>query len=1291
MPANIFVKYALTGGAANAVDGIDAASLTTGDPLFAYVSSIRYDYLYNATVGGAESSPTKIAPDKSGGVAYAGDGRWILQGMYITALTVGGDVDISGALTATSVIVDGKDIIETINPLAKSQGVHMIASTTVGGISAADATDIENGTNAFSVFFRGSLPTWNPTTAVVLVAKYAGGLSVGWSLQMYVNGQYYMQLVGSGGIINGSLFTPASTLSANSIHEIMAVVIRETASVNGSISLYIDGELYQTKTISAGSGGDISNSEPFRILGLVSTQYEGLVECSGIYNHALTAAEVLNHYKNGPAFADIEGSQTAVYESDFSAGLDGWVGGDANVTLTGNVDSIDGEDDWLSVERINSAGRSDASLAAAVTKEKNYNIELKIHNPAGSSLAYFIVGNGGLLGTYPVISVPAGSTVTTTVFCPPENLNTSLYVSPADVAGAYSTSVAAGQVFYFKTLKLFKAGITGRWDARDATQDKIYDSSGNNNDAAFPASGATLMLPDRVSEVQATTSDGSTNGYRLLDSGGNEVFAVDSDGGVTAATVSAASGDLQGGYITSLQNTADLVARGPGYHLNGVDNTVAVPHNTALNVGTGDFSVLSFVSMSSIEAESGAFVATLSKEGAVSTGFALGVSSVAAAGIRVRLAGTNYDGAGFVGDLSDGKNHVLGASFDRDGNVDLFIDGDNYASADISAQSAVTLDTATDLYIGRRAYTAAGHMSGSDFKNLMFNLKLSVTEMKALSAGAPIPYKYLGASQTELTSGTLTIGKRYRLKDWITADDFTNVGAASNADGVEFTATGTTPTTWTNSSVVVQIGCVLDLSPDGIGTSQWRDASGNALHGTVSGAIAMPNKVRDERYSPQVNQLTNAEFLVNSQSELANYGVVLEGDDCSADNTANWTLSAGGSLTFDTDHYEWAQDGAGDIAYLTAARDTEIGHLYRVSLTVKDGTASGKTFQFRYWNGAVAKVGSVITTTGSWVAHTFTFESTDAGTETFQLSSLEAFDNIEFKDFSVYEVVPSYTAADTKAPDGWFKDVTLGIYVQKDELPNAPVSTALKCVPGAAGDYLSWPKDYYLTDWFKRKFNNVDNVTFGIWAKTSESDHFRLQIDHDGTDVSSDYHTGGGDWEWITVTLSALNVSTGLVFRLSLTKSSGDVYLAGPMLVFGSVCERFVPRPGEVVVFDTVVTLNDFYGDSHSTTADTEINLREQSNGKLPAGISMVHGRWDVKDSGSSAGDAQLSLGKDISDMADILINIGNTGLAMGNNLRHSQPGIVNCNDDGNFEHSITATGAGTFVTVFYLNAVELR
>ena len=58
----------------------------------------------------------------------------------------------------------------------------------------------------------------------------------------------------------------------------------------------------------------------------------------------------------------------------------------------------------------------------------------------------------------------------------------------------------------------------------------------------------------------------------------------------------------------------------------------------------------------------------------------------------------------------------------------------------------------------------------------------------------------------QLTSGTLEIGKRYRMDNWISDDDFTNVGARWNEDGLIFKATGTTPTKWTNSSVIEELG-----------------------------------------------------------------------------------------------------------------------------------------------------------------------------------------------------------------------------------------------------------------------------------------------------------------------------------------------------------------------------------------------------------------------------------------------------------------------------------------------------
>lgn len=56
-----------------------------------------------------------------------------------------------------------------------------------------------------------------------------------------------------------------------------------------------------------------------------------------------------------------------------------------------------------------------------------------------------------------------------------------------------------------------------------------------------------------------------------------------------------------------------------------------------------------------------------------------------------------------------------------------------------------------------------------------------------------------------LTSGLLVSGKRYLIAAFVAGDSFTNVGAASNATGVVFTATTTTPNIWTNASSLLEL------------------------------------------------------------------------------------------------------------------------------------------------------------------------------------------------------------------------------------------------------------------------------------------------------------------------------------------------------------------------------------------------------------------------------------------------------------------------------------------------------
>jgi hypothetical protein len=75
---------------------------------------------------------------------------------------------------------------------------------------------------------------------------------------------------------------------------------------------------------------------------------------------------------------------------------------------------------------------------------------------------------------------------------------------------------------------------------------------------------------------------------------------------------------------------------------------------------------------------------------------------------------------------------------------------------------------------------------------------------------------------TYSTGGLLVIGQIYTITDYQAGDDFTNIGAVSNAIGQTFIATGTTPTAWTNFSTVMAAYLGSSSFIDGLGaTIPW--------------------------------------------------------------------------------------------------------------------------------------------------------------------------------------------------------------------------------------------------------------------------------------------------------------------------------------------------------------------------------------------------------------------------------------------------------------------------------------
>jgi len=77
----------------------------------------------------------------------------------------------------------------------------------------------------------------------------------------------------------------------------------------------------------------------------------------------------------------------------------------------------------------------------------------------------------------------------------------------------------------------------------------------------------------------------------------------------------------------------------------------------------------------------------------------------------------------------------------------------------------------------------------------------------------------------------LNIGQKYEIVTYVAGDNFTNIGAASNASGVIFTATGSFPTNWYNKSIVRNYEAI-----NGIGTNcEFYNTS------IVGGSLAIDN------------------------------------------------------------------------------------------------------------------------------------------------------------------------------------------------------------------------------------------------------------------------------------------------------------------------------------------------------------------------------------------------------------------------------------------------------------------
>jgi hypothetical protein len=150
-----------------------------------------------------------------------------------------------------------------------------------------------------------------------------------------------------------------------------------------------------------------------------------------------------------------------------------------------------------------------------------------------------------------------------------------------------------------------------------------------------------------------------------------------------------------------------------------------------------------------------------------------------------------------------------------------------------------------------------------------------------------------GPNPQTITSGPLTIGYTYEITNYQPGDDFTNVGASSNANGIKYVATRDTPSVWTNSTELsyntgVPVVTVLEntignvwFGYDGVGSYYVFSPEGVFLENKTF-AISTPNSISSgiqNFYITTLDRYTdNAVLILSKTQNLSNKDFEL-GDD----------------------------------------------------------------------------------------------------------------------------------------------------------------------------------------------------------------------------------------------------------------------------------------------------------------------------------------------------------------------------------------------------------------------------
>ncbi|SEM79108.1 hypothetical protein SAMN04489760_14815 [Syntrophus gentianae] len=404
--------------------------------------------------------------------------------------------DLSGYATKNEVAARG-------GAAGHSQGIAMGYSASLGGIQVPYNASYDAGTHDFTITWRGSLPAWTMSSSqwLLYIRSGSSGAYVGFGLYISTTNIIQLYLYRSD---SGTAFSfGTEDFDDFSTHEITIAVTRETAAAAGSAVCYVDGIQWgEAQEIPAASTASLSASASLYISGSDGSRITSITNKVAVFNKALSAAEVYAIYCNGVDYANLQGSNSSVYTSDFSSGTDSWT--PTRGTRTGNVDSIAGVSDCLSFYASSDANTSHyIAKSGTLVPYMYYKVILDYYIPSGNTnLDGIRVGGTGTANALRTTgswvtdaeSIIFTTTATSLIIMAEANFNSSF-------TGAGS---ASDDLFYIKNIRVFPVGacLLLEPDGIQPAPGQWLDSSINGNHARHTSTHSRTIIKGNSFEIR---------------------------------------------------------------------------------------------------------------------------------------------------------------------------------------------------------------------------------------------------------------------------------------------------------------------------------------------------------------------------------------------------------------------------------------------------------------------------------------------------------------------------------------------------------------------------------------------------------------------------------------------------------------------------------------------------------------------------------------------------------------------------------------------------------------------